>query len=69
MKKFLKHGKMGINTEIKATMSYFDIKNALWEPLIEKIRLKYTQMSEKDIQIQLLKSLNINLTTEFLQSL
>ena len=62
--KNLKFGQETALAELKAIASYFDMHKALWEPLVEKIRMQYKKSSAIDTQITLYKDLNLNITTE-----
>ena len=45
---FSKNVKFGQETalaEVKAAASYFDMQKALWEPMVEKIRMNYKKSS------------------------
>ena len=51
MFEFSKNVKFGQETalaKVKAAASYFDMHKALWEPLVEKIRMQYKKSNAKD---------------------
>ena len=67
--KTLKFGHETALCELKAQINYYDLANALWEPLIEKVRLKYSKTSEKETRVEVAKEVNVNVTSELVQNM